>query len=116
QPSVRIVLLKGFDARGFVFFTNYNSHKGLQLQQNPKAALNFLWLGLERQVRIDGITEKISSEESDEYFYSRPFGSRLGAWTSPQSKPISKQELLQREVYYKQKFKVEEVVPRPENW
>ncbi len=116
QPSVRIVLLKGFDEDGFVFFTNYNSDKGRQIEENPKAALTFLWLGLERQVRIEGHIEKVSAEESDIYFHSRPLGSRLGAWSSPQSREITKYELIAREAEFRQKFENTQIVPRPDHW
>jgi len=85
QPSARTVLLKGYDARGFVFFTNYDSRKGRELTHNPRASLLFLWLELERQVRLEGCVEKISAEESDAYYVTRPVGSRLAAWASPQS-------------------------------
>jgi pyridoxamine 5'-phosphate oxidase len=115
-PSVRIVLLKGFDEKGFVFFSNYNSHKAQDLEANPHAAITFLWLGLERQIRIEGKVEKVSAEESDEYFNSRPFGSRLGAWSSPQSQEISKQELIDSEESYKERFTDENNVPRPPHW
>ena len=82
RPSVRIVLLKGFDERGFAFYTNYESRKGRELAENPRAALLFHWVELERQARIEGRVEKVSAEESDEYYASRPLGSRLGAWAS----------------------------------
>jgi pyridoxamine 5'-phosphate oxidase len=85
RPSVRTVLLKQFDARGFVFFTNYASRKGRELADNPQASLLFLWLELERQVRLEGGIEKASAQESDDYYLSRPVDSRLGAWASPQS-------------------------------
>jgi pyridoxamine 5'-phosphate oxidase len=85
RPSARAVLLKGVDARGFVFYTNYASRKARELAANPYAALVFVWTELERQVRIEGAIEKVSAEESDAYFASRPLGSRLGAWASPQS-------------------------------
>ena len=85
RPSARVVLLKGVDARGFVFYTNYASRKGRELAANPHAALVFAWTELERQVRIEGTIKKVSAEESDLYFASRPLGSRLGAWASPQS-------------------------------
>jgi pyridoxamine 5'-phosphate oxidase len=88
MPSARIVLLKGFDNRGFTFFTNYDSYKAKQLSENPKACLVFFWKELERQVRITGIIEKVSDRESDDYFNSRPEGSRVGAWASPQSRVI----------------------------
>ena len=85
QPSARTVLLKGYDTRGFVFFTSYDSRKGRELANNPRATLLFLWLELERQVRLEGRVTKISSKESDEYYITRPVGSRLAAWASPQS-------------------------------
>jgi pyridoxamine 5'-phosphate oxidase len=87
-PSARIVLLKGYDTRGFVFYTNYDSRKGRELAANPKAALLFFWAELERQVRIEGLVERIAPDESDEYYRSRPLASRIGAWASPQSEPI----------------------------
>jgi pyridoxamine 5'-phosphate oxidase len=89
RPSARTVLLKGFDGRGFVFFTNYESRKGRELAANPRAALLFFWPELERQVRIDGAVERTSDAESDEYFKSRPLASRIGAWASPQSTVIA---------------------------
>ena len=87
-PSARVVLLKGYDTRGFVFYTNYDSRKGRELAANPKAALLFFWAELERQVRIEGLVERIAPDESDEYYRSRPLASRIGAWASPQSEPI----------------------------
>jgi pyridoxamine 5'-phosphate oxidase len=87
-PSARVLLLKGYDERGFVFFTNYDSRKGRELAANPKAALLFFWPELERQVRIEGLVERIESAESDAYYRSRPLASRIGAWASPQSEPI----------------------------
>ncbi len=96
-PSARVVLLKGYDARGFVFFTNYDSRKGRELADNPNAALLFFWPELERQIRIEGRVERIAPEDSDEYYRSRPLASRIGAWASPQSEPIpSKAWLLAR--------------------
>ena len=89
KPAARTVLLKGFDALGFVFYTNYDSRKGRELAANPRASLLFFWPELERQVRIDGSVERVSAEESDAYFASRPLASRIGAWASPQSQPIS---------------------------
>ena len=88
RPSARAVLLKGVDAGGFVFYTNYQSRKARELAENPYASLVFLWSALERQVRIEGTIEKVSAQESDEYFDSRPLGSRLGAWASPQSRVL----------------------------
>jgi len=88
-PSARVVLLKGYDEHGFVFFTNYLSRKGRELAENPRAALLFFWVELERQVRIEGSVDQIAATESDEYYRSRPLTSRIGAWASPQSEPIT---------------------------
>jgi pyridoxamine 5'-phosphate oxidase len=96
RPSSRMVLLKGYDARGFVFYTNYESRKGRELAGNPHAAALFFWPELERQVRIDGVIGKASAEESDEYYATRPLGARIGAWASPQSEPIGKAALVAR--------------------
>lgn len=93
-PSARIVLLKGFDRNGFVFYTNYNSYKGTQLAENPKACLVFFWKELERQVRITGLVVPVSPQESDAYFSARPAGSRIGAWASPQSQVIESRAWL----------------------
>jgi pyridoxamine 5'-phosphate oxidase len=115
-PSARIVLLKGYDKNGFVFFTNYNSQKGQEIAANPKACLLFFWKELERQVRIDGSIEKISAAESEEYFQSRPIGSRIGAWCSPQSSVIQDRSVLDKNVeFYSNKFNAQEV-PRPDHW
>ena len=115
-PSARIVLLKGYDRNGFVFFTNYNSQKGQDIAANPKACLLFFWKELERQVRIDGNIEKISAKDSEEYFQSRPVGSRIGAWCSPQSSVIANRSILENNVeHYSNKFNAQEV-PRPEHW
>ncbi len=115
MPHARIVLLKGFDDNGFVFFTNYESHKGKELAENNKAALVFFWKELERQVRIEGTVKKINAAESNKYFQSRPAGSRIGAWASPQSKSIESRELLEENV---KKFTEQfgENIPRPANW
>jgi pyridoxamine 5'-phosphate oxidase len=94
RPSTRIVLVKGFDARGIVWYTNYQSRKGRELAQHPQAALQFHWVELERVVRIEGRVDKISAEESDAYFASRPLDSRLGAWASPQSEVIANRGVL----------------------
>ena len=96
QPSARIVLLKGFDQQGPVFFTNYDSDKGRQLADQPNAALLFFWPELERQVRFEGRVSKVPAAESDEYYHSRPLESRIGAWASPQSRPITRADLDQR--------------------
>ena len=115
-PSARIVLLKGFDKRGFVFYTNYESFKAVQLEENPKACLVFHWKELERQVRIMGVVEKVTTGESDEYYQSRPVGSRIGAWTSPQSKVIPSREWLEQEFdKRKEEFNSGEVA-RPPFW
>jgi pyridoxamine 5'-phosphate oxidase len=117
RPSARIVLLKGFDEEGFVFFTNYNSRKGRDMAANPGAALVFLWLELQRQVRIEGTVSRIAPEESTRYFQSRPKGSQIGAWASPQSQPIPSRELLEEKVASLEKeYAGEEVLPRPEDW
>ncbi len=96
RPSSRMVLLKGCDARGFVFFTNYESRKGRELAVNPHASLLFFWAELERQVRIGGVIEKAPATESDEYYATRPLGARIGAWASPQSAPVGKGALMAR--------------------
>ena len=109
-------MLKGYDRNGFVFFTNYNSQKGQDIAANPKACLLFFWKELERQVRIDGSIEKISAKDSEEYFQSRPIGSRIGAWCSPQSSVIPDRSLLDKNVeFYSNKFNAQ-IVPRPEHW
>ncbi|MGY6521188.1 MAG: pyridoxamine 5'-phosphate oxidase [Mongoliitalea sp.] len=114
-PSSRIVLLKGVD-QGFVFFTNYESSKGKELMENPKVALTFFWPELERQVRIVGRVAKVSSEESDEYFFSRPFSSQIGAWVSPQSKEIPDRAFLEaREAKYSEELRPE-TIKRPPHW
>jgi pyridoxamine 5'-phosphate oxidase len=117
RPSARIVLLRGFDSRGFCFFTNYASHKGRELVANPHAALTFHWAALERQVRIEGRVEKTSAAESDAYFHSRPSTSRIGAWSSPQSEVIPDRTAL--EVLFAE-FRAEHpddtAIPRPAHW
>lgn len=115
RPSTRVVLIKGVDARGIVWFTNYNSRKGQELAGNPFAALQFHWVELERVVRIEGQVEKISEEESDAYFDSRPLDSRIGAWASPQSEPISGREVL---VTAAAKYSAQFLLnpPRPPHW
>src|SRR5207253_4186078 len=95
-PSARIVLMKSFDDQGFVFYTNYNSRKGVELSANPRACLLFYWPQLWRQVRIEGRVERVSADESDQYFHSRPLGSKTGAWASDQSQPIETREELEK--------------------
>lgn len=116
KPSSRVVLLKEIKPEGFVFFTNYQSRKGRQLAQNKYCALNFVWHELERQVRIEGIAEKISPEESDKYFEVRPIKSKLGAWASPQSKPIPGREYLEKFMDDFEKKLTGKNIPRPDNW
>jgi pyridoxamine 5'-phosphate oxidase len=115
-PSARIVLLKSVSEEGFVFFTNYNSSKGIELEENPHACLVFFWKELERQVRISGKVEKVSAGESDEYFNSRPEGSRIGAWASPQSHVIASREIIEENIVkYEKQFSGGEI-SRPPHW
>jgi pyridoxamine 5'-phosphate oxidase len=115
RPSTRVVLIKGVDARGITWFTNYDSRKGQELAGNPYAALQFHWVELERVVRIEGLVEKISSEESDAYFHSRPLDSRIGAWASPQSQVIPGRALLvANAAKYGAQFLLQP--PRPPHW
>ncbi|HEX8998112.1 MAG TPA: pyridoxamine 5'-phosphate oxidase [Ktedonobacterales bacterium] len=115
-PSARMTLLKGLDERGFVFYTNYESRKGAELAANPRAALLFFWVLLERQVRVEGRVERVSAEESDTYFHSRPLGSQLGAAASAQSRVIASREVLQQAYSeLEQRFAGGEV-PRPPYW
>ncbi|MFT4022744.1 MAG: pyridoxamine 5'-phosphate oxidase [Flavihumibacter sp.] len=115
-PSARIVLLKDFNQQGFVFYTNYNSFKGRQLLENPRACLVFFWKELERQVRITGVIEKVSAAESDDYFNSRPEGSRIGAWVSPQSQVIPGREMLENEVKSLTAAFSARPIQRPAHW
>lgn len=115
RPTARIVLLKDFDERGFVFYTNYESHKGRELSLHPYASLLFFWASHERQVRIEGRVEKVSAEQSDTYYRSRPLASRIGAWASDQSTEIPRREFLrERESEFRQKLG--EDPPRPDHW
>ena len=115
KPSTRVLLLKGLD-NGFTFFTNYLSRKGTELAENPNACLTFFWAELERQVRIEGLIEKISGEESDAYFHSRPRASQIGAWVSNQSMVIGQREILEeREKHLIEKFG-DQPIPRPPHW
>lgn len=116
KPSARVVLLKQFDEKGFVFFSNYKSRKGKELSENPNAALVFHWVGLERQVRIIGSVAKVAREESQKYFQTRPIGSQLAAWASKQSEVISSRKALERRVgELTNEYKNEEI-PLPPNW
>ncbi|QIB51232.1 pyridoxamine 5'-phosphate oxidase [Pseudomonas sp. OIL-1] len=116
QPHLRTLLLKGVDEHGFVFFSNYHSAKGEQLRTHPQAAMTFWWHDLERQVRIEGVIERISDEESDAYYHSRPLGSRLGAWASPQSQVIEGREVLERNLAELEAQYAEQSPPRPPHW
>lgn len=116
RPSARIVLIKELNSQGFVFYTNYQSRKGLEIDQNPFGCINFYWKELERQVRADGYIEKISREKSDEYFKTRPRGSQIGAWTSPQSNKIANREIMEERFRrLEEKYKDKEI-PRPAQW
>jgi pyridoxamine 5'-phosphate oxidase len=115
RPSTRIVLVKGYDERGFVWYTNYRSRKARELDANPHAALQFHWVALERVVRIEGVVAKVSAEESDAYFATRPLDSRIGAWASPQSEVIaSRAVLVASAARYGTQFLLDP--PRPPHW
>lgn len=116
NPSARIVLLKGYDTSGFVFFGNYLSQKGVELEMNPRASLVFYWKELERQVRIQGTVSRIPAEESDAYFYSRPLESRMGAWASPQSEVIASRKTIEDNLEAVQQKYSDGQVPRPPHW
>jgi len=117
KPSSRIVLLRGFDENGFVFYTNYNSHKGNEMAQNKYACLNFFWPDLERQIRIEGSISKIDQQISTAYFHSRPRESQIGAWASIQSAVIENRKVVEDAfVHFTEKFKDLEVIPKPEHW
>lgn len=116
MPSARVVLMKGFDQHGFSFFTNYHSYKALQLEENPRACLLFFWKELERQVRITGLVSRLPEEISDQYFASRPEGSRLGAWASPQSQVIDSRQWLEQEYARVQKEMELNTTERPPHW
>jgi pyridoxamine 5'-phosphate oxidase len=115
RPSARMVLLKGADANGFVFFTDYRSRKGAELDANPHVSLCFWWDALQRQVRVDGTVARVSREESAAYFHTRPHGSRIGAWASRQSAPLASREALEREVERLERVHPEDV-PLPPHW
>ncbi len=116
SPNARIVLLKGFSENGLIFHTNYDSAKGQNIAAHPQVALVFWWAELERQVRIEGTAEKVSAEDSDCYFNSRPLNSQIGSWASTQSQVVSsREELESRFAHYQEKFN-NQPIPRPENW
>ncbi len=116
RPSARVVLLKGFDRRGFVFYTNYEGGKAREIEENPRAALLFYWGELERQVRIEGRAERVSAEESDAYFASRPRGSQLGAWASEQSRTVLDRTTLEERLREVEAEYEGREVPRPSHW
>ncbi len=117
KPSARIVLLKGFDENGFIFYTNYDSKKGQDLAANPNIAAVFLWKDLERQIRIDGVAKKISRADSLKYYKSRPKGSQIGAWASPQSQIIPDRSILENNaIDLKEKYKASDSLPIPPHW
>jgi len=116
-PSARIVLLKGMDKKGFYFYTNYQSRKGQEIHTNPNVSIVFLWKELERQVRIEGIAKKISKKKSTTYFQSRPKGSQIGAWASPQSQVIEDRSIVTHKYSeLEEQYKRKEVLPIPPNW
>ena len=116
RPSSRIVLLCNFDERGFVFFTNYKSRKAMEAKEDSAVALNFFWQSIERQVRIEGKIEKVSAQESDDYFASRPRESQIGAWASAQSETLNSRKELENQVkFFTDKFK-DTTIPRPSHW
>ena len=117
RPASRIVLLKGVENGMFVFYTNYQSRKGKELDENPACSLTFFWPELERQVRIEGVASRIDAKRSDEYFQSRPRGSQIGAWASPQSSVIKERSILEaRAKQIEEKFKGADKLPRPHQW
>ena len=116
-PSVRVVLLKDFSKNGFVFYTNLNSRKGNELKENPKAAMCFHWKSLLRQIRINGTVSKVSEEDADQYYNSRAYESRIGAWASKQSEELNNRDQLINSIKeYKKKYSDEKKVPRPSHW
>ncbi len=117
QPNVRMVLLKGLSDKGFVFYTNFNSKKGKELKSNSKASLCFHWKSLRRQVRVIGDVEEVTSEEADEYYYSRPYKNKIGAWASSQSEKLDRRETFLKKIQeYEKKYSEQNSVPRPSNW
>ena len=116
-PSVRVVLLKDYSQNGFVFYTNLNSKKSLSLKENPRAEMCFYWKSLSRQIRVNGIVSQATEKEADDYYSTRPYGSKIAAWASKQSEVLeSRAELLNSIEKYKKKYNDEKKVPRPKNW
>ena len=117
QPNVRMVLLKGLSDKGFVFYTNFNSKKGNELKENQKASMCFHWKSLRRQVRVIGKVEEVSAKEADDYFYSRPYKNRIGAWASSQSSILDQRETFTNKIkQFEKKFPDQKNVPRPPHW
>ena len=117
QPSVRMVLLKGLSDKGFVFYTNFNSKKGGELKENQKASMCFHWKSLRRQVRVIGKVEEVSAKEADDYYNSRPYKNRIGAWASSQSEILKKREIFTEKIKeFEKKFPDQKKVPRPPHW
>ncbi len=117
QPNVRMVLLKGLSDKGFVFYTNLKSQKGREIEDNKKASMCFHWKSIRRQVRVLGNLEKVTNEEADEYFKSRPYKNKIGAWASSQSDTLEKREIFNEKIIeYENKFKDNQNVPRPSHW
>ena len=117
QPNVRMVLLKGLSEKGFVFYTNFNSKKGNELKENQKASMCFHWKSLRRQIRVIGKVEEVSAKEADEYYYSRPYKNRIGAWASSQSEILEKRETFTEKIReFEKKFPDQKKVPRPPHW
>ncbi len=116
QPEIRTVLLKEYNENGFVFFTNYNSNKGIQISKNNNVSILFLWLELERQIRINGVSNKLDEEASNSYFLSRPIGSQIGAIISPQSQVIESREYLENKMAEATEFYKNNSIQKPENW
>ena len=117
EPSVRMVLLKGLSPKGFVFYTNLNSPKSLDIKDNPKAAMCFHWKSLQRQIRVFGTIIQVDDKEADQYFNSRPHESKIGAWASDQSKVMSERKEFMKKIQdFKMKYKNEKIVPRPQHW
>ncbi len=117
QPNVRMVLLKNINQKGFVFYTNFNSKKGSDLKSNKRASMCFHWKSLRRQIRILGNVEKVSDKEADEYYNSRPYKNKIGAWASDQSKILEKREIFSEKIKeYEKKYPLDQEVPRPPHW